>query len=35
MAFQGAMEEAISILQAEEATAAVASSSTQGPKCHR
>jgi hypothetical protein len=32
MAFQGVMEEAMSMLQAEEVVAAVASSSTRGPK---
>jgi hypothetical protein len=35
MAFQGIMEEVMSILQAEEATAAVASSSTRRSKYHR
>jgi hypothetical protein len=34
MAFQDVMEEAMSIVQAEEATAAVASSSTRGSKRH-
>jgi hypothetical protein len=33
MAFQGIMEEVMSMLQVEEATAA--SLSTRGPKCHR
>jgi hypothetical protein len=35
MVFQGIMEEAMSMLQAEEVVAAAASSSTQGPKRHR
>jgi hypothetical protein len=35
MAFQGVIEEAMSMLQAEEAVAAAASSSTRGPKRHR
>jgi hypothetical protein len=35
MVFQGIMEEAMSMLQAEEVMAAAASSSTQGPKRHR
>jgi hypothetical protein len=35
MAFSGVMDEAMSILQAEEATAAIDSSSIQLLKCHR
>jgi hypothetical protein len=35
MAFQGVMEKAMSILQADEAATAVASSSTQGIKHHQ
>jgi hypothetical protein len=35
MAFQGVMEEAMSMLQAEEAMAAAASSSTRGTKHRR
>jgi hypothetical protein len=35
MAFQGVMQEAISMLQAEEVAAAAASLSTLGPKCRR
>jgi hypothetical protein len=35
MVFQGVMEEVINMLQAEEATAAAASSSTRGSKRHR
>jgi hypothetical protein len=35
MVFQGVMEEAMSMLQAEEVAAAVASSSTRGPKRRR
>jgi hypothetical protein len=35
MTFQSVMEEVMSMLQAEEAATAVASSSTRGPKCHR
>jgi hypothetical protein len=35
MPFQGVIEEAMSMLQAEEAAAATASSSTRGPKRRR
>jgi hypothetical protein len=35
MAFYGVMEEAMSMLQTEEAAATAASSSTRGPKRHR
>jgi hypothetical protein len=35
MSFQDVMEEAMSMLQAEEVVATAASSSTQGPKRHR
>jgi hypothetical protein len=35
IALQGIMEEAMSMLQAEEVVVAAAYSSTQGPKCHR
>jgi hypothetical protein len=35
MVFQGVMEEAMSMLQAEEVTDAAASSSTRGPKHRR
>jgi hypothetical protein len=35
MAFQGVMEEAMSMLQEEEAAAAAGSSSTRGSKRHR
>jgi hypothetical protein len=33
MAFQGIMQEAMSMLQSEEVMAAAISSSTRGPKC--